>query len=254
VRPAPEPGLPRGSRRGRCPSRPSPACCLWAPLPDGVRPPPAPHPSSWSPQALKPQGCGFWMCPQPWRRGPGWFWEEQGAGCGGAGDSSQPWASADLSGHPEGPAGAPQAGWFWAVLVMPFPDVQAAGPWRPRGGEPTPLVHICGPLSCPGRLGASPPALVVPGQGLGQGCPLHCKPLGQAVASCRRGGGWGAVASLGGAGVRCSRLGGGGGRAGGAPRAELDGPPARCPGTHPAQSSCLHRRSCWGSVRPRPAF
>ena len=67
------------------------------------------------------------------------------------------------------------------------------------------------------------------------------KPLGQAVASCRRGGGWGAVASLRVAGAQCSRLGWGGGRAGGAPRAELNGPPARCPGTHPAQSSCLHR-------------
>ena len=41
------------------------------------------------------------------------------------------WRSADLSRHPEGLAGAPWAGWFWAVLVMPFPDVQAAGPWCP---------------------------------------------------------------------------------------------------------------------------
>lgn len=96
----------------------------------------------------------------------------------------------------------------------------------PTGGEPTPRVHVCVLLPCPGRLGASPPALVVPGQGLGQGCPLHCRPLSWAVASSHRGGGCGAVASPGVAGVQGSRLGWGVGGAGGAPRTELDGPPA----------------------------
>ena len=50
--------------------------------------------------------------------------------------------------------------------------------------------------------------------------------VSRAVASSRRGGGWGAAASPGVAGVQGSRLGWGVGGAGGAPRAELDGPPA----------------------------